>query len=317
MAVVGGIAMLAGRARADERGPRPPVRLEIGACVDGERDAIQRAVRLEIGDDAPAADDARTVAVRVDCAADGFDAGVVIEVLQPDNPRHYRYALDWHAQPPDARPRLLGLAVAEAVDASRVELIAVPEPTPPRPVVDPALQHPPVTASAWTLSVLGGQRSFLAHGGFGLLGLGLMPSRRLSRYVRIAVDAMAETAAVVVPSGTIQVISLSSAPQVHYGLDVSDWLRASVGAGVRLGVVRMAAEAMPGALLVGKRLVRPWFGPIATVGVGFHPTPTISLEASLELGAVGAGVTARDLGQPAAAIDGAWTSFRLAATIAL
>jgi len=72
---------------------RPPVRLELGACLDGDRDAIQHAVRVEVGDDA--ADDARAVVVRVDCAASGLEAGVVLEVVPPDGARRYRYALDW------------------------------------------------------------------------------------------------------------------------------------------------------------------------------------------------------------------------------
>jgi hypothetical protein len=317
-AVIGVLVVLASDASANERGPRPPVQLDLDDCIDGERDAIQRAVRIELGDDAPAIDDASAVLVRVECAANGIDGGIVITVRQPGNPRRYRYALDWHAQPTDARPRLLGLAIAEAVDASRIELTAVPERAASEPTVGPVARAP-VARSSWTLSVLGGQRSFATDHGLGLLGLGLMPSRRLSHRLRLALDVTVETTTVVVPSGVLRAASLSSAPQISYELlgRPGGGLHAEIGAGVRIGVVRMVGESIPGAALVAGRLVRPWFGPAATALVGFDLTPSVSLDASVELGAVTSGATARDLGQPVAVVGGPWTSLRVAATIAL
>jgi hypothetical protein len=200
----------AGRVQADELGrQRPPVRLDLGACLEHDRDAIQRAVRVELGADA--ADDARAVAVRVECAADGRDAGVVLEVRQPGSPRRYLYALDWRAQPLDARPRLIGLAVAEAVDASQIELTAVPEPPPaPGPA---SIGTPRATrvVSAWTISLVGERRAFRARGGVDLLGFGLMPSRRLSTHVHLAGDLLAEGATVLTDSGAVAVRSLSAA----------------------------------------------------------------------------------------------------------
>lgn len=294
------------------------MQLGLDECIDGERDAIQRAVRIELGDDAPATDDAHAVLVRVECAANGVDGGVVIEVRQPGNPRRYRYALDWHAQPMDARPRLLGLAIAEAVDASRIELTAVPERAAPEPTVGPVARVP-VARSSWTLSVLGSQRSFATDHGLGLLGLGLMPGRRLSRRWRLALEVTAETTTVVVRSGVVRAASLSSAPQISYELmgRPDGGLHAELGVGMRVGVVRMVGESIPGAELVAGRLVRAWFGPAATAAVGFDLTPSASLDASVELGAAISGATARDLGQPVAVVGGPWTSLRLAATIAL
>jgi hypothetical protein len=134
-------------------------------------------VRVELGD-APAEGDARAVTVRIECAADGLDAGVVLEVRPPDSPRRYRYALDWRAQPPDARPRLIGLAVAEAVDASRIELTAVPEPSPPgRPIE----ARPSAIPSDWSVALVGARRAFSGRNGVDLLGVGLVTVRRLSQ----------------------------------------------------------------------------------------------------------------------------------------
>jgi len=316
--VVAVVASLGGLARADDR-VRPPVRLELAACLDAERDAIQRAVRVELGDDAPGADPAYAVQVRVDCAAGGPDTGVIVDVRGPDSPRHYRYALDWHAQPADARPRLVGLAVAEAVDASRIELTAVPEPPPPLPrhVPAPPPEHP-AAASRWTLALVGADRSFMAPAGAVLVGGGLRPSRQLSPHLRIAFDLLAEGNTVLVSSGAINALSLSSAPRVAYRVGpLGAGVHAELGLGARLGVVIMRSKTLGTGDLVADHLVRGWFGPAATAAVGFALTPRVAIDAGFELGVVASGVTARDLGEAVVAIDGIWTSLGIAAVISL
>ena len=323
-AIAGSLAAVAGGARADDRRPRPPVRLELDACLDADHDAIRRAVRVELGDAPPAEDAAPAVVVQVSCAAEGGDDGVILDVHPPDSARHYRYALHWRVQPPDARPRLLGLAVAEAVDASRIELTAVPE-SPPPPMVGPVRTvAAPSAPSPWTLSVVGGQRSFTtgtagatgtAGGGVTLLGVGLMPGRRLSPHAWFAADVTAEGSTVLVRSGASRVLSLSSAPRVLYRRGGRVYVE--LGAGVRVGVVRLTGEALPGTPLVSHQFTRAWFGPAASAAVGVELTPRVALTAGVELGVVGAGVTASDFGQPVVALDGRWTSVELAAAIAL
>ena len=293
------------------------MRLELSACLEPERDAIQRAVRVEVGDDAgadaPAGEAPRAVAVRIECAGDGVDAGVVLEVRPPDSPRRYRYALDWRAQPLDARPRLLGLAVAEAVDASRIELVAVPEPAPaPGPGNAPAALR---RDSGWSLALAGEQRKFSARTGVALLGAGLVPSRRLSTHLGIATDLLVEAATPLTPSGAVAVRSLSSAPRVTYR--AGGRLHVELGAGARVGIVSMRGDALPGTRLLGTRLVRVWLGPAASLSIGTELTPGVALSAGFELGVVATGSTARDLGEPVAALGGAWTSFGFAAAIAL
>jgi hypothetical protein len=316
IAVVAVTAGLDRRARAGELGqPRPPVQLQLATCLDGERDAIERAVRVEVGE-APSADDAVAVAVRVECAADGLDAGVVLEVRPPGSARRYRYALDWRAQPPDARPRLIGLAVAEAVDASRIELTAVAEPPLPAPgrgAIDAAVA--PRGAPDWSVALVADQRTFSARGGVDLLGVGLMPTRRLSPHLGLAADLIAESTTVLATSGAVAVLSVSAAPRIAYR--TGGRLHGELGLGVRLGVVRMRGEALPGGPFAGASLVRLWLGPVADFAIGFELTPGLSLRAGFELGAVVAGATARDLGEPVAALGGTWTSFALAAAIAL
>ncbi|HEY0992487.1 MAG TPA: hypothetical protein VGD80_35785, partial [Kofleriaceae bacterium] len=179
------------------------MRLELAACLAEAHDAIERAVRIEVGEP-PDVDDTSAIAVAVDCVAGGLDEGVVVEVRPPGNPRRYRYALDWRAQPPDARPRLIGLAVAEAVDASRIELVAVPEP----PIVlGPAPGHGldatgrARAASDWRIAVTGVRRAFSAQAGVDLLGAGLIAARRLSPHLALSADLLTETATVLTASG--------------------------------------------------------------------------------------------------------------------
>lgn len=251
--------------------------------------------------------------VRIECAADGLDAGVVLEVRPPGSPRRYRYALDWRAQPPDARPRLVGLAVAEAVDASRIELTAVPEPSPPGRPLEAARSA--AIASDWRVALAGGWRAFTGRNGVDLLGVGLVPVRRLSAHVDLAADLTAESATVLTGSGTVAVLSISSAPRI--AVHTTGRLRGELGVGARIGVVRMRGEALPGSQLAGGSQVRPWFGPAVDLALDLDLTPRMALRAGLELGVVATGATARDLGEPVAVLAGAWTSLGVGAVLAL
>lgn|GEM_PF-4554280 len=295
-----------GQARADDS--RPPVRLELGDCLAPVRDDVQRAIRVEVGD---ATDDPDAVAVRVDCAADGLAAGVVLEVRRPGSERRYRYALDWRAQPLDARPRLVGLAVAEAVDASRIELTAIAEPAPPA-IVAPVIA---AAASAWSFAVMVDWRAFSAPGGATLVGVGVAPTRQLSPRLRLATDLIVDGATVISTSGAVVVRSLSSAPRVVYRAGAR--VHGELGVGVRVGAVSLQGEAIRGSSLAGQRVVRAWLGPIATLAIGAALTPNVAMTASVELGRTVADATPRDLGQPVASLSGTWTSVGLGVAVTL
>jgi hypothetical protein len=295
------------------------VRLELSACLDEHGDAIRHAVRVEVGEHA--GDEADAATVHVACAADGIDAGVVLEVRPPHSPRRYRYALDWRAQPLDARPRLLGLAVAEAVDASRLELTAVPEPPIAILAGDAAgalteTETPRQPgASGWTVALLGHRRAFSTPAGVELLGAGLAPTRRLSTHLRLAGDALVEGATVLTASGTVTVRSVSSGARI--AVRAGGRLHGELAVGARIGVVHMRGEPRPNNPFVGERLARAWLGPTATAALGADLTSSIAVHACLELGVAATGATARDLGEPVASVGGTWTSFGLAAVIVL
>lgn len=313
-----GIALgLAARASADPPAhDRPPVRLELDGCLDADRDDIERAARVELGEPASATD-AAAIAVAVACAAEGFDAGVVVDVRPPGSSRRYRYALDLRAQPLNARARLIALAVAEAVDASRIELTAVPEPPPAPPGA-----HAPITAPAparaasdWTIALVADRRSFSTPAGVDLLGVGLAPSRRVSDHLYVAADLLAEADTVLTPSGAVSARSVSSALRIVYR--AGGRIHGELGLGGRAGLIHMRGDALPGAGLVGTSFMRIWLGPAASFALGAELTPRIAVAATVELGLVASGATARDLGDPVAAVEGAWSAFGLAAAIAL
>jgi len=94
-------------------------------------------------------------------------------------------------------------------------------------------------------------------------------------------------------------------------------IHGEVGLGARAGAVHLHGDALPQSQLVGSSFTRIWLGPAATGALGVDLTPRLAVAATIELGVVAAGATARDLGEPVAAVDGAWTSFGLAAAIAL
>jgi hypothetical protein len=142
-----------------------------------------------------------------------------------------------------------------------------------------------------------------------------VPVRRLSAHLDLAADLTAETATVLTTSGTVAVVSVSSAPRI--AVHTAGRLHGELGVGARVGVVRMRGEALPGSLVTGGSLVRLWLGPAVDVALGLDLTPRMSLRADVELGVVATGVTARDLGEPVAAITGAWTSLGLAAVLEL
>jgi hypothetical protein len=312
-----GLAVSVRSARGDDVArARPPVELELADCLADQRDAIARAVRVELGQDAPAPGDPAAAEVRVECAPDGLDAGVVLAVRPPGSARRYRYALDWHAQPLDARPRLVGLAVAEAVDASRIELTALPEPAPPA-VAAPAVAAPPAPLAPpdWTLALVGARRSFSADHGIALLSVGVKPSYRLSGHLRLAADLMIEGTTVLTSSGAIVVRAVSAAPRLAYRTGAQYQLE--LGVGLRGGGVQLAGEAFPGSSLAGSRQTRGWLGPITTLAASIAASRTVSFDASLEIGVTVTGATARDLGQPVAVLGGVWTAFAIGVAIAL
>lgn len=276
------------------------IALAIDGCLDSVRTEIERAVQLEV----PRAD----ARIAVTCAGGDSERGAIIEIQPAQSARRYRYALDWQAQPRDARPRLLGLAVAEALAASRIELVAVPEPPPPNIAPHPA------APSRWTVGALGGGHWFAGEHGVAALGGGVTIGRRWSSRVRLAADLFAEGSTEPTGSGVITVVAMSAAPRLAYR--VGGRAYAEAGLGARVGIVAMRGETS-GTGVRGSRFLRPWLGPIATLAVGAAISHALAVAVRLELGEAVVGSTARDFTVPSAAFDGRWSSVVLGVELAL
>jgi hypothetical protein len=295
--------------------PRSHVRLAFEACLVELRDAIQRAVWVESGELVAVAEPEDAVDVQIGCARDGIDAGVVLEVRWPGRQNDYRYALDWHTVPLDVRPRLVGLAVVEAVDASRIELTAVPELPRRTAAIVASPGFVPEPPAEWTLVVAVGRRSFASATGVEVGGLSVALGRRLGHRVQLRSDLAFEHAGVFTSSGQIDVESVSTAP--HIALRFGGRVYAGAGVGARLGLVRMNGTTFMAPQIHRDRLIRTWAGPVASGTAGVALSSRISVEAELEIGTTVLGATGRDLDKPAAVMSGAWTSFAVAAAVAL
>lgn len=285
------------------------MRLEIGDCLVGDRDAIEHAIEVELGA-AALAPAATAVTVAIDCAPSGV---IVLEVRPPDVARRYRYALDWRSQPDDARPRLLGLAVAEALAASRIELVPIPEPARPAPA--PSAAVVPDAGARWALAITGQRRGFSARGGVDLYGAGIRLELRLTSHLSVVADALVEEATSLTSSGAVHTTSVSSAPAVL--ARAGDRVFGELGLGVRAGIASLRGEAPPDSAVVSAREVRPWFGPAAALAIGVRLAPGVTISARCELGWVVTGVTARDFDVPVAVIGRGWAAGQLVAAIAL
>jgi len=293
-------------ARADTGRVRPPARIELADCLQANREIFEQAARVEIGERSTIADE---VLVTVTCAEGGIDAGVVIEVRPPGSTRRYAYALDWRRQPVDMRPRLVGLAVAEAIDASQIELTALPSP----------VSHtlPIERVERWSLGLSGFRRTFSHEAGLATLGAGATLTHLIQPSLRLAIDVLGEGDTAVTSAGAIDVLTVSTAPRVLYR--VGDRRFAEGGLGARLGLIHMRGEVSPemDAQWSGRAALRTWFGPMATAGLGARISDRLAIEATVEVGISVVGSTARVLGVPAASVDGTWLSIAVATTVAL
>ncbi len=287
--------------------PRPPVRVELPDCLAAEREAIEQAIVLELGDQMIG----EPIVVVVRCAPEGPDAGIVLDVQRPNNPRHYRYALDWRGQAEDTRARLVGLAVVEAVDASGIELTAVGEP--PRVIVRYAAapRHP----ADRTVALIGERRMFGGTHGADLLGFDVHLTQRLGEHTDAALGIGAGGDTVVTASGAVNVVAASIAPAIAIGS--GDRLRGTIDGGVRIGVVRMQGTARPGAGIAGETKVRAWLGPEIGVAVGVRLGESFTIGARGEVGMTVVGASVRDFGMPVSALDGAWLSLGVSAMLSL
>jgi hypothetical protein len=295
----------------------PPVRLDIGTCVGAPEHEVRRIVGVELGAllagaSSPATE---TTLVRVGCEG----KLTTLRVEDPVSGKSLERMVDLSEVDRSARARLLGLAAAELVSASWVELEANP-----RPDVAPvgARASPETTRAARAsvqarlplrlplrMTAIGSRRWFLARGG-ALWGGGLRASEDSFPAIGWSADVLVEHGTIAASLGTVAIdtVTVGGALLLHH-----EWSIVSMrsGLGLRGGVATMHGEPYARHLAEGKSVAAPWVWPMLVVGVSVAPARPLVVELGAEGGYVVLPMGGRVGGTREVLLDGAWVSAQL------
>jgi hypothetical protein len=306
-------------------GNHPLVQLEIDPCVDAPRDEIRRLVSIELG--ALLSDDAATAGrtrATVSCSA---GAVLALRVDDPITGNSLTRTVDIGAAIPQARARLVALAIVELISASWTELEANPvpraPPSGPRPsseARDAALltvhaQTDRSTQRQLRLEALGGGLKYFSPGAPALLaGGGLRLAGDLSDRTGWMLDAQVHHGTTSVSLGQVStdVLGFGAVGYVHKAW--SAW-RVELGGGVRGGAVLMTG--VPDAMVTASRFWAPWVGPVALADLELAVRDQLVLVLDVEGGYVVSPVGGLVDGLREVAIDGAWIGVHLGIGIVL
>jgi hypothetical protein len=273
---------------------RAPLRLQLDRCADIDRAAIDRVVTTEL--EAALADESAPGAVTT-AHAECAESRVRLTIDDPVTGKSTTRSLDLDGQPRSLRSRLLGLAIAEAVLASWIELqlprealapLAGASPETRREAAGIAERHLQATARpAPALEISAGPA--LRWFSSGLLTLGLAGSARhwLDRQPRAGLGLTMDGS-----YGGQSVPGVARASALSFALAPSLLTRSDFGsfgvtasAGVRVGLARLAAvPANP--MRSGRSAWRGFGGPFLAVDFSVPLGRSLFLHASGESGYV-------------------------------
>jgi hypothetical protein len=280
------IVMQAARAERALGLDRPGVSIVVVGCdkmLAGEAQRIA-AVELRATLVNAASDPSIT---RVTAACQG--ASAALEVRDPTTGKSLQRTVALTATAPNARARLLALAVAELVAASWSELESNPQPRAP-----PAEPLAPQAAREAARAAVAGRSVELAAvvdlhllaSGDGLVGGGARAAFWLSPVVFLRVDVLANYAELGRTAGSVAVVM----PSASFAIGAAGWLgarlRPAVSAGIRSGYVWMNGVAA-GTAATGSRQQGPWIGPEISLQITawpsarFHPVLGVTAGAHL------------------------------------
>lgn len=275
----------------------PPVSLTIDPCAGVEAAEVRRILELEL-----AATRASIRGLTGVVACDG-DA-LAFEVEDPLTGKQLSRQVELARAAPNARARLLALAMVEAVEASWDEVLYAPVPAPlpepepapaPAPLPSPPMVVAPVEAPTpaderprYHVSLVGLSRglleaSMMQHGG------GLRFVHTPFRYFGWAGELTAEHGQLVTFLGTVQMTSAGGALEAlgQYALGRFTF---QLAAGLRGGGV--TARGVPfGPLITAKEAGGAWVGPFSAFSTTFGFSRWFAA-ARLEAGATVVGVPA-------------------------
>ena len=277
-----GAVLMASAASAE----RPRVSIRVVGCEQPLAREVQRIASVELRatlvDGAP---DQSVTQVIATCI--GPDA--TLAVRDPTTGKSLERMVSLGEAAPNARARLLALAVAELVAASWSELETNPQPkAPPATPLAPYLARE-AARSAVAARALEAAAVFDLHvlgGGDLLFGGGARVAVWLSPRIFLRFDALADYAVLDRPSGTVAVImpSVSAAVGLARRRDVS--LRPAISVGLRAGYVWMNGIATA-ATVTGSHQQGVWLGPELMLQVSgwadarVHPVLALSAGAHL------------------------------------
>ncbi|MFZ5469725.1 MAG: hypothetical protein ACOZIN_09835 [Myxococcota bacterium] len=302
---------------------RPPVKVDIDACVDVSRPAVLSIIGIELGAALATPEEVsvrRTTVVEVTCK----DQGVAVRVDDPLTHKVLKRSLDLAKAAPVTHTRLLALAIVELVAASWAELEWNPAPTLVAPEEHPtpaerfeALEAlgPRTQGTSKTEQVTGlfGGRRFFAGSPWAWGG-----GARVGRHwgaVGWHCDLLAEFGSTDLAVGSVTVSTVSTGGSVLLTQRFA-WFTAWAGPGLRVGAVQLTGN--PKATdIVGHSVGGGWGGPLFNAGVSGHPGRRLIIELSGETGYALFPVVGMVEGERPVALDGVWLGAQLSVGLVL
>lgn len=306
--------------RAAEDTEHPPIHLALHPCVPVEEAAVRQVLALELGallteGDAPASG---VTQVTVDCA----DAQIWLRVDDPVTGKSLLRRIYLLTVNPGVRARLLGLAIAELVNASWTELLANPKPVVPAadPIASPEIRRAALSvvkrnaagmmqrpaAPGWGPSLFGvimlsgffASRTLLTGG-----GVRLGWSHR--RHFGWAVDLIAQHGSSATPLGDVALDAVSSGASLFFDHHGSR-LGLRLGGGFRGGLLVLSGRPKDPTEVQGNSVPAGWGGPTLSISTSVKLPKRVLLQANLEGGYVSFPVLARVAWSSTVGLDGLW-----------
>jgi hypothetical protein len=312
-----------GVARAEESHPTVELRLDpsVEGCV-GNLDTVRRAVVIDLGAELVAEHQVDATQVDVTCTGDE----ATIRVDDPLTRKLVERRVGLGQQPRAGRARLLGLAIAETVAASWVELEMVGSEEPRADVVAAPPQHLRSGAAAvaqarlrvhrspaTSMPTLGLAATVRGFTGDDLVTAGARVDGAWPVGARLAIhlDLTGEWGRASAAAGDVDAWSLSIAPRVAARVSWAAFeLSASVG--FRLGLVDLRGKSR-NLDVVARSFMAPWGGPLCALEARTSLARHLAVALGLEAGRVTLEVQGQVESARAAGISGwwagAWLSF--------
>jgi hypothetical protein len=319
-------------ARAESKSSAPPavveVELDATACPAIASDELRRIVGAELGPEvvvvarapgAAAAEKARTDVAVVTVACDQRLAR--LEVLDPLSGKRLVRHVDLERYAAGARSRVLGVAIAELLAASWIELTSHARGS-VRPVEARASESSRVVArdvaektyrppSAWALEPSLAVRQ-VSDAELSAYGGGVGFSRVQWGWLVLGGDLAIESGNARVSSGSIDALLVSAGASLRLRQEL-DVFRFEAGIGARYGIVHF--RGVPGEEgdppPHGQKATLPWAGPFAAVRAGLALGARTELCGRFEAGFATLAAEALVSGQPELVIEREWLGFGL------